>query len=532
MEDKYCRFCGALLPEEALFCTKCGKATAAESGETDESKPDDSEPVIDEQSPSAANGAKEPDIVLNDEENPDGRDAADESARNADSHESHWLKRSEDQLDRETEVARERKEDQQKQKWNRKRIITIAVVALIIIAAIIGAVLGSRPTTQSNKSQDSTSGSDAASKCYAVSTSGDSIYNRSCDSDSEDNPSATLKYLYKQLSSKTVGDESVQLIGRDTSTDRVPVPYLLIYSPVENLQYENGVLWYFGKAIGENPFSYLPRMVSDAAGAVGYNESVLGFDGSPYDANGFVEKMYDFEKQVPHYRYSVSGYGDVVFGLVTYSLDGGKQFKVSISVYDAEDVPDWVTDIHDSSQTTQSNSSTSDNDQAPSNNGSTSVDTDFTDLWTTTVDNNDWSKIAGDYCRVDGVCVHIAKNDSYDPNAYDETPGTLSFTVGDSSSNPLPNGQSQVELGFQYQTKQTMPSSPEPFPMFAGCQGSAGCDQGSQEGVFFVMPGVDMQYFQRFSIDSSNLPNNSRDYLVIGHPGSTTISDRTVFYRK
>ncbi|WP_133124783.1 zinc ribbon domain-containing protein [Bifidobacterium margollesii] len=505
MEDKYCRFCGALLPEEALFCTKCGKATAAESG--------------DEESYTEA-----------DKERGQGeRDAADESARNADDHESHWLKRSEDRLDRETEAARERKEDQQKQKWNRKRIIVVAVVALIVIAAIISAVLGSRPTTQSNKSQDSTSGSDAASKCVAVSKSGDSIYDRSCDSDSEDNPSATLKYLYKQLSSKTVGDESVQLSGRDTSTDRVP--YFFISSSVEKLQYENGVLWYFGKAIGENPFSYLPRMVSDAAGAVGYNESVLGFDGSPYDANEFVEKTDDFEKQVPYYRYSVSGYGDVVVGLVTYSLDGGKQFKVFIFVYDAEDVPDWVTDIHDSSRTTQSNSSTSNNDQAPGNNGSTSVDTDFTDLWTAVAIKENLSKIAGEYCRNDGACVKINANIGHTAGDYSTKPGEISFTSGDQASNPLPDQSAELGLSFAFQQQPTtVPDTVTPIDMQTMTDGcNAASDSSCQAGVTYVMPGAGASRFSD-RVESGNPPDGNKSYLVIGW--QTKVSNDTVFYRK
>ncbi|MBW3081594.1 zinc ribbon domain-containing protein [Bifidobacterium saguinibicoloris] len=530
MEDKYCRFCGALLPEGALFCTKCGKATAVvESGEADESAPDDSEPMDESQSSVAEDGAEEFDIALDEESKQNERDVTDESGQDADDDEPHWWKRSDDQVIRESEAAQERRATQQKQKWNRKRIIVIIVVALIIVAAVVGAVLNFRSTTQPGKSHEASEGSGSNSECFVVSGA---PYDESCDSDSEDNPSATLRYLFKQLSDKTIGNESVQLGGRNASTEFVP--YVYIGSSVGNLQYESGVLWYFGKTIGANPFSYLSPMVSKALGTVGYNESVLSFNGSLDEAG--VQKVEDFKKQVPYYRYSVSGYGDVVFGVVAYSVDGGQQFAVDIIVYDADNLPDWVTNIHDSNQTTQSDSSTSSSNQNAESSDSSAVDTDFADLWKTTVDDNDWSKIAGDYCRADGVCVHIAKNDFYDPNTYEGTPGTLSFTAGDSSSNPLPNGQSQVELGFQYQTKQTMPSSPEPFPMFAGCQGSMGCDQGSQENVYFVMPGVNMQYFQQeyfyYPIDSGNPPDSSRDYLVIGQQRETTISDQSVFYRK
>lgn len=528
MEDKYCRFCGALLPEEALFCAKCGKATAVEDSESAEAAPDYSTFDEEEQSSVADNDVEELDAAADNKEAQDEHDTESESEPNADN-EPCQLNRSDEQADQRPEAAHERQSIQRK-KWNRKRIITITVIVLIVIAVITGAVMSLRLTTQSNKDQESSAG--GGSDCFALSGA---PYDGSCDEDSKDNPSAALKYLYSQLNGKTVGDESVQLGGRNTSADD-GVPYLFIGSVVENLHYGSGVLWYFGEAIGVNPASYLPPMVSDALSAVGYNESVLSFNGSLDDTG--IEKIEDFKKQVPYYRYSVSGYGDIVFGLVAYSVDGGHQFAVNISVYAADDLPDWVSNIKDSGKATQSKSAeSSDSSKKSVNNNSTTGDGDFTDLWNSVVGGVDMTKLVGTYCSQDDTCVSIEANPDYIRWNYDTgLPGSISFTEG--SSNPLPEGNNRANLGFQYQDYQSarvVPQTKTPISMFAGCQSSAGCGD-SQMPVYYVMSGTDLSFFQRdyfsYSIDSNNPPDSSRDYLVIANQNGPTISSDTVYYKR
>ncbi|MBT1166466.1 zinc-ribbon domain-containing protein [Bifidobacterium simiarum] len=528
MEDKYCRFCGALLPEEALFCTKCGKATAVEGSATAESAPDAAaEPMKEPQSSVVEDSAEESDIVPDGEGRQNERDVTDESGHDAD--EPHWWKRPDDQVIRESEAAQERRVAQQKQKWNRKRIIVITIVALIVVSAIIGAALISRSATQPGKNQETSSGGDSASNCFAISQSksSGSIYDRSCDSDSENNPSATLRYLFKQLSGKPVSDESVQLGGRNTTTD--VVPYVYISSPVGNLQFESGVLWYFGKTIGANPFSYLPPMVSKALGAVGYNESVLGFDGSLDEAG--VQKVEAFKKQVPYYRYSVSGYGDVVFGVVAYSVDGGQQFAVDIIVYDGDDLPDWVTNIHDSNQTNQSDSSTSSSNQNAKSNDSSAVDTDFADLWTAVAIKENLSKIAGEYCRNDGSCVMIKANSGHTAGDYSTEPGEIIFTSGGRTFNPLPGQSTELGLSFAFQQQPTtVPDTITPIDMQTMTDGcNAASDASCQAGVTYVMPGAGTSHFTD-RVEPGNSPNSDKSYLVIGW--QTKVSDDTVFYRK
>lgn len=163
-----------------------------------------------------------------------------------------------------------------------------------------------------------------------------------------------------------------------------------------------------------------------------------------------------------------------------------------------------------------------------------SADTDFVNLWHSVVDGQSVVPLAGTYCRQDGVCVSLNANPSYTPGTYgDEYPGSLAFASGIAS--PLPGGASQSDLGFQYQSQPALPSAKTPISLMAGCQGSAGCDDGSQTFVYFVMAGTGLDAVGQFSIPVApgNPPDSSRDYLVMGTSASgPTIADSTVFYRQ
>ncbi|MBW3089621.1 hypothetical protein [Bifidobacterium miconisargentati] len=166
---------------------------------------------------------------------------------------------------------------------------------------------------------------------------------------------------------------------------------------------------------------------------------------------------------------------------------------------------------------------------------SVSVDSDFTDLWNSVVEGRDMTKLTGTYCRNDGNCVSLNANLSYTPSSYGESfPGGLSFVSGD--SNPLPNGDAQSDLGFQYQSDPGLPSTKMPIQMMAGCQGSAGCSEGSKVSVYYLMTGTDLDFFQQEYVsiptDSSNPPDLSRDYLVIADSDGPAISNDTVYYRE
>ncbi|NEG96460.1 zinc-ribbon domain-containing protein [Bifidobacterium sp. SMB2] len=347
--SQFCHKCGAEVPNDSLFCPKCGAKLDSIAEKNEVHDPADVSVVEQRQS----DGVEEFDVESDGEIDQGRHDVVDESARNAtsnaDAEDPHWWNRSDNQADQAAEAAREQRVEQREQKWNRRRIIVIAVAALIVIAVIVGAVLSSRSNKQPNKSQEASSGSESASKCVAVSQSSGSIYDRSCDSDSEDNPSATLRYLFKQLSSKTEDDESLQLGGRNTSTDGVP--YLFISSTVENLNRMSGALWNFGYEIGTDPLSsdFIP-MISQAIKAEGSDFLLKSSD---------FEKLTSLQYKVPYYRFTVKNHGDVILGLIAYGLDNSSQTHVDVFVYDADDLPDWMTDIHDSNQTNQSDSSTS-----------------------------------------------------------------------------------------------------------------------------------------------------------------------------
>ncbi|PJM73455.1 hypothetical protein CS006_05320 [Bifidobacterium primatium] len=473
MEDKYCRFCGALLPEGALFCTKCGKSTAVE------------------------NDDKESHIEPDGEKDQGGHDVAGEAAHNADTDDPHWWNRSDNQDNQRPETVREQRSVQRKQKWDRKRIIVIAVAALLALFIVVTGILWPKMFPKEFP---------AGINTYAV--KGESYY----------------QWKRKLPHVAKVVDECHQYgyTGELTSSTQLDSVLFMPKSDRLLITYDWGLSLDSGdiSAYGESTEKAMNCM-TDALGYQGNLSAMLDEFAQDNKKTDGIESLDEVSPRA--LTNNVAARCMWTIGDADTSIQGMGRFLCALT---EEKVSD------SSSDTASSGDSSSERSEQNRRSESRTSDDDFADLWKTTVDDNDWSKIAGDYCRADGVCVHIAKNDFYDPNTYEGTPGTLSFTAGDSSSNPLPNGQSQVELGFQYQTKQTMPPSPEPFPMFAGCQGSAGCDQGSQEGVFFVMPGVDMQYFQRFSIDSNNPPDNSRDYLVIGHPGETTISDQSVFYRK
>lgn len=163
-----------------------------------------------------------------------------------------------------------------------------------------------------------------------------------------------------------------------------------------------------------------------------------------------------------------------------------------------------------------------------------STDTDFVNLWHSVVDGQSVIPLVGTYCRQDGVCISLNANPSYTPGTYgDEYPGSLAFASGIAS--PLPGGASRSDLGFQYQSQPALPSVRTPISLMAGCQGSAGCDDGSQTFVYFVMAGTGLDAVGQFSIPVApgNPPDSSRDYLVMGTSASgPTIADSTVFYRQ
>ncbi|WP_146194689.1 hypothetical protein [Bifidobacterium callitrichidarum] len=164
---------------------------------------------------------------------------------------------------------------------------------------------------------------------------------------------------------------------------------------------------------------------------------------------------------------------------------------------------------------------------------SVSVDSDFTDLWNSVVEGQDMTKLTGTYCRNDGNCVSLNANPSYSPSSYGESfPGVLSFVSG--SSNPLPNGDAQSDLGFQYQSDPGLPSTKMPIQMMAGCQASAGCSEGSTVSVYYVMSGTGLEFFNGASVgvDSTNPPDSSRDFLIIGLSSGGVVSDDSVYYRK
>lgn len=188
------------------------------------------------------------------------------------------------------------------------------------------------------------------------------------------------------------------------------------------------------------------------------------------------------------------------------------------------------------SETPQSDSSTSSDEssqdsQSTQSSASQAVDSDFTDLWQSVVDNADMTRLAGTYCRQDGACVKLVV-DSGDTSGMQRL-GSLSFKS--SGSSPLPDGASQSALGFQYQSAQPLPSVKTPISMLAGCQGSAGCETG-QTGVYFMAAGTGLDFFSQqydpIPVDSSHLPDSSREYLIIADSNGPEISDSTVFYRK
>ncbi|WP_241217086.1 hypothetical protein [Bifidobacterium goeldii] len=179
----------------------------------------------------------------------------------------------------------------------------------------------------------------------------------------------------------------------------------------------------------------------------------------------------------------------------------------------------------------ESSDSTDTQDQSSSSSASQPSYDDFASLWRSEVQGVDMTKLAGTYCRNDGTCIKLEANPGYDPTS--ENPGSLSLVKGDSS--PLPDGDSKSELGFAYQSAQDMPDVKTPISMIAGCQGSAGCET-EQFQVYYLMAGTGLDFFsqQYYSIpvDSANLPDANRDYLVVGTTDGPTISADTVFYRK
>lgn len=206
---------------------------------------------------------------------------------------------------------------------------------------------------------------------------------------------------------------------------------------------------------------------------------------------------------------------------------------------DLPTLPDFLQDDGAANQK-EDLSSLSQNDSSSDDGGGTvsNVTPDdgvFNDLWNSVVEGQNMTELAGTYCRNDGNCISLSANPNYIPSSYGENfPGILSFVSG--SSSPLPNGDAQSDLGFQYQSDPGLPSAKIPIAMTAGCQASAGCPDGSQSLVYFVIAGTGLDFFQQEYVsiptDSGNPPDSSRDYLAIAGRNGPTISNDTVYYRE
>lgn len=168
-----------------------------------------------------------------------------------------------------------------------------------------------------------------------------------------------------------------------------------------------------------------------------------------------------------------------------------------------------------------------------SNNTDNSSKNDFTDLWKSVIGKENLTKIADTYCRKDGTCVTITANSAHEAGDYDTSWGTISYS-GSSSSNPLPGAAKKLDLTSAAQdpdSSSTVPSSPTVIGLMAAnnnCSGDSEAD--CTGGVDYVMPGLDASNYFLSDYDSGNPPSASKDYLVIGW--GTKVSDNTVFYRK
>ncbi|MBT1174967.1 hypothetical protein JS530_05535 [Bifidobacterium sp. LC6] len=165
----------------------------------------------------------------------------------------------------------------------------------------------------------------------------------------------------------------------------------------------------------------------------------------------------------------------------------------------------------------------------------------------------------GTYCRKDGACLQVA----HAPTDY--VYGTVKYAGG--GSNPLFDA-GPLELDFNYQAETLLPSVIKSIYLKAGLHdemcGSMMQSDCTEQHLYYAPAGMDLMavagqganstdvLLRGFNIDSSDLPDSSKAYLIVGSVnsireledgvygsdsdydsyGTNPVSDATVFYKQ
>lgn len=538
----YCRFCGAKLPEDAAFCVKCGRnlsLTEAALQMTSmngvlPSEKGPSAPILVEpiktQAPDAQNAVSEdgtkadatapdiattirmPEVTLaeSNKHDPSDGDSPSETVNN----------------EKSTEAVNPNGKDRKTGKRVWIAVILTVVVALVALVAVN--YVASKQQNQSYSGSDPASVSNAKTDglCSKMATAQGEIADGDCTADGKGTiaPSKGLLNLYDALKGSRTSDEQVIVSGSYTKYKDKQRPNLMVTSAMDNL----------GSGEDASAASKLASLLGESDASTFYTNLMPSDTSSIYVADSSdYKKVNSIAASFPWYRTRIAKYGSFVYQ-IGFLIQGDKPDRIFIGVeiYDASSIPDSIT-VQDSKPTTKESSKYSGQSNSSSTQEKQSSNTDFNDLWNSVVEGRDMTKLTGTYCRNDGNCVSLNANPNYSPSSYGESfPGVLSFVSG--SSNPLPNGDAQSDLGFQYQSDPGLPSTKMPIDMMAGCQASAGCPEGSTVWVYYVMSGTGLEFFNGASVgvDSTNPPDSSRDFLIIGLSSGGVVSDDSVYYRK
>ncbi|MBT1172231.1 hypothetical protein JS528_02410 [Bifidobacterium sp. MA2] len=326
-----------------------------------------------------------------------------------------------------------------------------------------------------------------------------------------------LLALYEALKSSVINDEQVFVGGKYKGDQQ---PDLMLTSAMDNL----------GSGRNASAANGLASLLGEDDAAAFYQSLVPSDTASIYmEDTADYKKRQSIEDSFPWYRAHIAGYGDFVYR-IGFLIKGAQSNRIviGVTVYDTSSVPSTITVQESKPAQTESDGSSDQGTPANTQKGQ-SVDTDFNDLWTSVVVNENLSRIAGKYCRKDGACVSINANGDHVAGDYSTNPGTIGFVSGDSSLNPLPQGASTLDLSFAYQQQDT-PTSAVPIDlqtMTTGCD--AASDASCVSGVSYVASNAKTDEFSE-RISSGNPPDTTKDYLVIGW--TTEVSDSTVFYRQ
>ncbi|NEG96458.1 hypothetical protein GFD17_06780 [Bifidobacterium sp. SMB2] len=483
MEDKYCRFCGAELHEEALFCSKCGKRVAPVDDTNRQSiRPNQTvtkESLRTEPDKGSLSG-KVKSVALEspyDSTESDSRDESQDGSQNS-------------------KVAK-----------NRRRIAMI--VAFVAIVGILGAI--------GIVGYGKTRWFDGTGKPINL-----RVWNGAdFDYDEWKNNAPELGKITDQCvryMQPAQEGKAAQNYLNDSSDGHI---VMTAWSSSKGR--DNALLIGFG-----NDANNMGSVFNCISKAVGYPKDDLqyvlentaaGGDGSlvvPYTLKQ-ASSVQLTQTMIASCLPSTEGQS-----AYTYCMIGQNHFSGSHQESD---------DVDDSEPTTQSDSSTSSSNQNAESDDSSVADDDFADLWTAVAIKENLSKIAGEYCRNDGSCVMIKANSGHTAGDYSTKPGEIIFTSSGRTFNPLPGQSTELGLSFAFQQQPTtVPDTITPIDMQTMTDGcNAASDASCQAGVTYVMPGAGTSHFTD-RVESGNSPDSNKSYLVIGW--QTKVSDDTVFYRK